>query len=149
MSAWRVGRDSNPGLFLSQPSGQFRSFVDRVTKWIPGDVIVLYGASIVLLRSQTPDPNPSVVLLIAGAAAAFVFVLLGAWSTGAGLNWRRLFVDAVLAAVAFLIWSASIPDSGWWAWEAVSDNPGWLAVIAAALGVAFGLFAEGVSRRIP
>ena len=93
------------------------------------------------LSTQSPDPNPSSLWLIIAAVLGFVLVLLGAQRTRKKLV-PRDFLLAVMAVVAFGIWSLAIPDSGWHDWHVVSDNPGWVALIAGVGGLVFGAFAD-------
>jgi hypothetical protein len=51
-------------------------------------------------------------------------------------------VLALMAVVAFAIWSLAIPDSGWYDWNSVASNPGWVALIAGVGGLVFGAIAD-------
>lgn len=140
VSAWSVGRRSGAAS-LAGASNDIKAFVDRVVQWIPGDVIAVYTVGITTLRTQDPDPNPSPLWLIIAAGMAFILVLLAAWRTRHKLRFRDL-VLAIVAVIAFGIWSLAIPDSGWYDWSKVADNPGWVALIAAVAGVLFGAVAD-------
>jgi hypothetical protein len=47
-----------------------------------------------------------------------------------------------------LIWSMTVPFSGWRHWTLVADNQEGVAICAAIAGILFGLFAEGATRRV-
>jgi hypothetical protein len=138
VSAWSIGRASGSPSLSSAPSG-IQPFVDRVVQWIPADVIAIYTVGITTLKTQDPDPNPSPLWLVIAAALAFILVVLAARRTRHTIT-RRDFMLAFLAVVAFAIWSLAIPESGWYDWDAVQDNPGWVALAAAVGGVVFGAF---------
>jgi hypothetical protein len=118
-----------------------KAFIDRLVQWIPADVIAIYTVGITTLRTQSPDPNPSPLWLIIAAALAFVLVLLGAYQTRKSLGGRD-FLLALMAIIAFAIWSLAIPDSGWYDWSTVAHNPGWVALIAGVGGLVFGAVAD-------
>ena len=143
MSAWSLGRRSGAGA-LAGGANDLKSFVDRVVQWIPADVIAIYGLGITALKSQDPDPNPSVVWLVAAGVLAFLVTVLGARATR-GTVVKRDWVLAGLAVIAFAIWSLAVPDSGWYDVSWVRDNPGWLAIISAVAGLLFGLVADSLA----
>ena len=117
-----------------------KAFVDRVVQWIPADVIAIYTVGITTLRTEHPDPNPSVLWLVIAAVVGFALVLLAAQRTRKKVTGRD-FLLAVAAVLAFAIWSLAIPDSGWYHWHVVADHPGWVAIIAGAGGLVFGALA--------
>lgn len=121
----------------------FADFIGRAVKWIPGDVIVLYGALVTGLEGVNPSPNPSLLWLIVFWILTPVVAVGGAFATGESLRVGKL----VLAFLAFGIWSLGLPDSGWQAWEAVRDNPIQSAAAAAIAGLLFGQLAEGLARK--
>jgi hypothetical protein len=143
MSAWSVGRrGGTESLSSGAASGtDIKPFVDRIVQWIPADVIALYTVGITTLHTQTPDPNPSPLWLIIAGVVAFVLVLLAAQRTRGKVAGRD-FVLAVMAILAFAIWSLAIPGSGWHDWHIVENNPGWVALIAGLGGLVFGGIAD-------
>ena len=54
----------------------------------------------------------------------------------------------VLAATAFAIWSFVVPGSWWYSIELISKNQTIIPILAGLIGAAFGLFAEGLVRRV-
>lgn len=141
MSAFGIGRDKYSG--VRRGATDPGAYVGRVVRWIPGDVLVLYAASILWLNHD--GGKPSIILLLVYFVVSPVLVLLGAWSTRSVRQ-----SDAVRAAMsipAFGIWSLSIPGSGWQRWELVSKHGGGVAAFVAVAGVIFGLVATGVELR--
>lgn len=140
MSAWGVGASTSEVRLATPDAG---SYVGRVVRWIPGDVVALYGAAILWV---TPEPlAPSLALWWWFVAAAPVVTLAGAFATR---NLKKFdAVKAALAAVAFAIWSLSVPRSGWQQLGAIAANPGWVIAASALGGVIFGLVASGIERK--
>ena len=164
MSAWRVGAESAgtaplargrraerglpSGALEGEPTGGstgLQSFVDRVTKWIPGEVITLYVAGITLIAASQDVPEPEVWWLIVAAVLAGVITVTGAFAASGGVP-TKTWVAAGLAVVAFLIWSMTVPASGWQKIDFVRDNPGKVALIAGIAGLIFSQIAEGIEK---
>jgi hypothetical protein len=137
MSAWGVGRQGGTEGLAGGPN-DIKAFVDRVVQWIPADVVAIYTVGITTLRTQNPDPNPSLLWLGIAGVLSFALVLLAAQRTRKQVVKRDLLL-ALMAVVAFAIWSLAIPDSGWYRWSVVVDNPGWVALIAGLGGLLFGV----------
>jgi hypothetical protein len=149
MSAWQLGaepRDSSIGKVGtgSTEEANVKVYVDRITKWIPGDVLALYVAGVTILASRG-EAGLDVGWLVVAAIATPGLVLLGAWSTGEVA--RRDFVKAGLGLMAFIVWSLTVPSSGWQHVTFIAADPGLVTVIAALAGLVFGLIAEGSVRR--
>jgi hypothetical protein len=117
--------------------------VGRMVRWIPGDIVVLFAAAINWVSAE-PE-KPSMKLLILFIAATPIIVVLAAFASRAVARFD--FVKAALAAIAFTIWSLSVPRSGWHELELVAQNPGWVTLVSALGGLAFALFASGIERR--
>src|SRR5262249_44084839 len=111
MSAWGIGRAG--GMSTLSTTGGMSIYVDRVVKWIPADVIGIYTVGITTLRTQKPDPNPSVFWLSMAAALTIALVLMGAYKTNRALK-RKDFARGFIAVISYGIWSLAIPDSGWY-----------------------------------
>jgi hypothetical protein len=121
--------------------------IDRLTKWIPGDVLALYVAGVTALAAAQ-GARPSVALLLCFAVVALLWVPASAVPPHGGVP-KRTWIPAGLAAVAFCLWTLSVPFSGWQRWSLVSDNQATVAIAAALLGIFFGFFADGVTKRYP
>src|SRR5262245_30767275 len=107
MSAWSVGAiPVRAYLMGDKPATEI---VGRMVRWIPGDIVVLFAAAISWVSAE--PAKPSMGLLILFIAATPVVVILGAFASRAVAGFD--FVKAVLAAIAFTIWSLSVPRSGW------------------------------------
>lgn len=140
----RVASEEEPGAGLL-------TYVGRVLTWIPADVVALFGAVTMALVDE-PKDAAGPWLIVGGAILSALFVVGGAWSRrGSGasssawftgkLRWRTM-----LAPVAFLIWSPTVPGSGWTNLAIVAENPGWTVVACAAAGALFALFVSGLER---
>jgi hypothetical protein len=142
MSAWRIGAGTEDVADARETGGTLKHYIDKITVWIPGDVLVIYVAGVTALLTQSNEPN--VVWLVVMAVITLVYVPVAAWIARkqiTGAVWGR----ALLAVVAFLIWSFTVPESGWHELEAVAKNPGWVALIATLAGLFFGLLAERIA----
>ena len=142
MSAWRIGAGTGDVADAREADNSLKRYIDKITVWIPGDVVVIYVAGVSALFTQSIEPN--VVWVVVMAVVTLVYVPFAAWVTRkqiTGAVWGR----ALLAVVAFLIWSLTVPGSGWQELEAVAKNPGWVALIATLVGLFFGLFAERIA----
>lgn len=128
------------------PSRVFDSFIDKITKWIPGDVLALYVAGVTVLSQ--PAGDPSLVFLIVMAVVTALVGILSAFAAGVPIG-KATSTRIALAVAAFLIWSLTVPSSGWQDLEPVRQNPGLVAVAAGIFGLLFGLLAEGISRKLP
>ena len=122
----------------------FQAVCDKLTKWIPGDALAIYLPGVTLLGASG---KPSALFLIVMILLTPLLTLGFAFSIGAPLG-RRVPISATLAAVAFAIWSLSVPMSGWQSLDVVANNTGAVAVGAAICGILFGYVAEGVVKRL-
>src|SRR5262249_6886827 len=153
-SAWQIGssppaprpRRRRTREQPTSPREGTQQFVDSLTKWIPGDALAIYITGVSALAAETHS-KPSVVFLVIVALLTPTLVLGGAWATGKPIK-SPTWVSAGLAALAFLIWSLTVPFSGWQRWALVANNQAAVAICAAIAGILFGLFAEGATRRI-
>jgi hypothetical protein len=143
MSAWRIGSEQSRGpVFMA--GKDIKSYIDRITKWIPGDVLAIYAAGVTVLASGV-NAQPDIRWLLIMALATPVIVILSAWASGP-LQLGHL-AKAILALGAFAIWSITVPFSGWQRWDAIARDPGFTSIVAGLAGLVFGLIAEGVARR--
>src|SRR5947207_9700416 len=103
MSAWGIGR-RNGAVSLAGGSTGLKAYVDRVTEWIPADVVSLYVLGITALQTQHPNPNPNWALLVGGLVLAPVLVLIAAWKTRRKISLKDGAL-AALSSLAFAFWS--------------------------------------------
>src|ERR687892_2013707 len=132
MSAWRIGAGTDDVADAPEAGNTLKRSIDKITVWIPGDVVVIYVAGVTAILSQSTEPN--VLWLVVMAVVTLVYVPFAAWVARkqiTGAVWGR----ALLAVVAFLIWSLTVPANGWYELEAVATRSGWVALIAALAGV--------------
>ncbi len=127
------------------PADVFGSAIDLLTKWIPTETIAFYAPGIVVL-AEGGEP-PSVIWLILMALISPLFVLVGTFSTGSQIDMRKTAVSAALGLGAFLLWSLTIPGSGWYRWDTLADNQAVVPIAGALLATLYSGVAEGVQRR--
>jgi membrane associated rhomboid family serine protease len=107
------------------------------------DIVVLFAAAISWVSAE--PAHPSVVLLVVLVIATPTVVLLAVFAKQDFVAFD--FVKAALATLAFVIWSLSVPRSGWQQWHVVSEHPGWVAAASSLGGLMFGLLASGIERK--
>lgn len=139
------GAGKAPASVKEDGSGAINSAVDRITKWIPGDAIALYVAAVTAFAASA-GAKPSVPLLIVFVLVTAALVVLAEFATTGEIP-KRSLLAACLAAIAFGIWSLTVPFSGWQRVEWVHDHQAPVAVIAAILALFFGFVAEGITKR--
>jgi hypothetical protein len=122
-----------------------QTWVDKITKWIPGDALALYVAAVTAFGAKT-GAQPSWLLLICGVVLTGVLVPLSAFANKGGIS-SATVLPAILAAIAFAIWSLTVPFSGWQRWSLVHENQAAVAIVAAVIALLFGLLAEGLTKR--
>jgi hypothetical protein len=142
MSAWRIGAATDDVADARETGGNLKRYIDTITMWIPGDVLVIYATGVTVLYAR--GSQSSVVWLVVMALVTLFYVPIAAWVARkqiTGAVWGR----ALLAVVAFLIWTFTVPANGWLELQAVADEPLWVALIAAVAGLFFGLLAERIA----
>jgi hypothetical protein len=160
VSVWRIANDATAqaaqaptrrrrtrGSAPGQPgaSGATREAIETLTRWIPSEILVLYVPAVTALAESSDQP--SVALLIAMVIATPLFVLGARFATAEPIT-RAIWVAAGLAMLSFVIWSVTVPLSGWQRWDVIADNQDAVAIGAAVVGLLFGYFAEGLLRRV-
>jgi hypothetical protein len=146
-SAWRIGGGREAVSTLSSDGGLgavLTEYVDKVVKWIPGEIVAFYGAAIVIASSGSASDRGSRSLWIGALVATLILVLL------AGLKAKKRFrfdiaKRLLLGGIAFLVWSAAVPRSGWTSWNYFADNARSLAIGAALVGLVFAKAADMVA----
>ena len=125
--------------------GPIRTFINKSVKWIPGDILALYGAALAI-QSQQQDPlEPDVAMVIVFLIATPIVVLLG--GLGSDSSALRTGLTMVLSLVAFTIWSASLANNGWRAFEWFPS--GWQTIVYLGLaGLLFGLLADWIETKL-
>jgi hypothetical protein len=129
----------------NDPKAQFAALIDRLTRWIPGDTLAIYAPGVTALAAQK-DAQPSIGFLVVAIILTPLFVLGGWWASNTNFS-KGVMLKLVLGLVAFVIWSVSVPFSGWQRLDLVSDHQAATAIGAAILGILFGYAAEGAVRR--
>jgi len=119
---------------------------NRLTKWIPGETLTFYAAAVTAVSAKE-DAQPSIALLIVFAVVTLALVIGGEFAKTGDVQ-PNSWVPAGLSVLAFLIWSITIPSSGWQRWDLVQDNQALVTLMAALIAVIFCLFAEGIKKRL-
>jgi len=167
MGAWSLGRDAAqfegevPAAAravaknvdeVREAEKKLKDSAGKVLQWIPGEVIAFYGAITTIIvqnEAEAIGDTGSILLTVAGVLLAAGFVVLGAFANTSEKGWltKRVVLRSVLAAVAFAIWSLTVPSSGWNQIEWIKDHPAITAAIAGVLGLCFSMFATGADKH--
>jgi hypothetical protein len=167
MGAWSLGRDvakfdakaidgETPSLAtvaaVKEAESTVKDFAGKVLQWIPGEVIAFYGAITTIIVQNDKDSIGDLgTVLLTGAGVLFAagFVVLAAFSNTSKSGWltKQVKLRSALAAVAFAIWSLTIPSSGWNQINWIAENPAPTAAIAGFLGLVFSMFATGADKH--
>ena len=134
MSAWRIGAGKSriaptsaarvagkpAGGAVTKRAGQAFTLaglgLDALTRWLPAEVVALYAAIVAAMQPRQEDGKqivPEVRLWpwLLGIVATLLVVLFGAKAAD---NTDKLLWRLVLAGVAFVLWSATVPYSAWY-----------------------------------
>ncbi|HNI35543.1 MAG TPA: hypothetical protein PLV93_09090 [Microthrixaceae bacterium] len=149
MSALRIGREAaGPEYRLTAADEpEWKKFVDRLTKYIPGDAIVGYTAIITLFSSAdgVPDPQLSWALVfLLGVTPGLVIIGFLLAPNHGGLG--AIVPDVILGMIAFAVWSVTVPGNGWLDWTVVANNPKQVAGIGIVVGIFMPLVARLMGR---
>lgn len=130
----------------SDASKDTLKMIGKLLDWIPAEVVVLYGVALSLL-AQTGN-RTALILTIIGLPISALFVFGSAWATAKSKWWSKQTKGRMfLAPVAFVIWSLTVPGSGWDEIGWIKDNPEWTAAIALGLAAVFSIIALGLDNR--
>ncbi|HEX9978238.1 MAG TPA: hypothetical protein VGB41_06385 [Acidimicrobiia bacterium] len=149
MSAWGIGVDARRP--EARADKTLKDFFGHLTAWIPGDVLGFYAAALAAISTDKglSDATLLWIWIAAGLGLTPLLVVAGAWKQGndwpAKLGWK-----ALVAVVAFGVWSLVLPSSGWSAlFDGLRDNPGIAATITAGGGLMLTAFTMiiGLSPR--
>lgn len=146
MSMWRVGRwaaaaDGGFTVQVDDVLPGFRGVVDKVVKWVPGDILALYAAGVVAFDVAEPRSW----LLIAAVIAAPIFLRLGAFSVGGPWGGKEK-TAAFLSVPATALWIGSVPGNGWLTIGWIKDHQKPAAWVFLVLAGIFSLVADGLTR---
>jgi hypothetical protein len=143
MTAFGVGREAAVSdLGAAGSDKALLTFAGRVIHWIPADAIAFYTASITALVDD-PKEDPHWWLVALGGAVAVILVIIGRASKGlGGVKKWKLLVNIVLVVVAFVIWSPTVPNSGWQDINVVAEHPVRTVIICAAAGLIFAAISD-------
>jgi hypothetical protein len=155
MSAFRIGAgDRQP--FRTEADGQkslpqqLLAAVGALVKWLPGEVVAGYAATVVMMQPDQPETGPakppdvSWAPWIVALVATPVFVLLGALYAN---NMKKLVARIILSLPAFVLWSASVPHSAWDNVDGFKNNHAVFLFVLLLVTSAFTTIAELVTRE--
>jgi hypothetical protein len=145
VAVWQTGARFASDSSVAKLDATPRDIIGRIVDWIPGDVIILYAAAITAL-SADDNYKPSAWSLVIGGAGAFVWSLASSFAT-AGTITKLAAKAALFAGIATLLWAATVPGSGWQAFDWYADNTKFGLVVVAALAGLLGLVADGLVKR--
>lgn len=168
MSAWGIGAVTAArtegrgrlagGAEVPPPKIPPVASVDTLVSWIPGEVIAAYAAIVLALQPEkgsASEPPPVEITsgwwIVVAVVFAVILTWLGGWTKVTKLTGearKELVARVVLAGAAFAIWSLVIPGSAWYSLDLISDNQTLIPILAGIVGASFGLFAEGLVRRL-
>ena len=123
MSAIRMGTGaSSAALSDNTTANPVLEFLGRWVKWIPAEVIAIYGLTISQMQpapgAASQAPVVSVPLFWITLAATPIVVLVAGYLAKSS----RLLVRMVFSIVAFAIWSSTVPHSAWQEFDLFSKN---------------------------
>jgi hypothetical protein len=119
MSLLGIATRNNEVEIRQQPpalGAQVLASLGAFIKWIPGEVVAGYAAAVALDQPKQPPNGPPLppvisedIWTLALLACPILLILLSL----ATKNYEAMVRRAVLAPLAFVLWSASVPH-GWW-----------------------------------
>jgi len=128
----------------SEPKQGFFGKVQVLTKWIPTEILAIYVPGIALLAGPQQDNNPSLGFTLFVLVFVPIFVVIGAYVTDR--LGTRTIVACLLAIVAFVLWSLTVPLNGWLAIDWVADRYDvWVPIVAAVFALALAPVFEKIS----
>jgi hypothetical protein len=166
MSAWGIGATAatRRGIGVKRAGADSATVeppvpsIDTLITWIPGEVMAAYTAIVLALQPEAtasgesvPIASTSYIWLIAGGILAFVITWLGGWCKAdefEGAMLVELFVRALFATFAFVIWSFVVPGAYWYSWPQIADNQKIVPILVGLAGVVFALLAEKIVRIV-
>lgn len=153
MGAWQLGEDAarrqRGAVASDDPQNALLTIVGRVLKWVPADVVVMFGSGVAIYVAANDTPGWWLIPVF--AAVAPILVSLSAFSGRDPTKawWTKMVAFRTFAApLASLLWMFTVPNTPWTriGWVAKHDKPS--IIIAAVLGAIFSLLAEGLERGI-
>lgn len=123
MSAIRMGTGSGSVVLADDATpNPVLEFLGRWVKWIPAEVIAIYGATISQMQPEaaTPPAAPVVSMPLWFIALAFtpVIVAVAGFLTKA----NKVPLRVAFSIVAFVVWSSTVPHSAWEQFGLFTDN---------------------------
>ncbi|HEY4266880.1 MAG TPA: hypothetical protein VGM94_01690 [Galbitalea sp.] len=123
MSAIRMGTGSGSvALADNAPSNPVLEFFGRWVKWIPAEVIAIYGATISQMQpaagAASQTPVVSTPLWVIALVFTPVIVAVAGWLTKS----TKVPLRVAFSIVAFVVWSSTVPHSAWDQFDLFTKN---------------------------
>jgi hypothetical protein len=131
--------------YVSDPEKDRQNGLAVLIRWIPGEVVAVYGAAVALLADPA-DSRAAGNTWIAAFVFALVLGLLGArpWTIKGNQQTIAILVASlVFTAIAFVLWSFTIPGSAGYRWDYAADHSQ-ISVLAALAGLLLGGITEPI-----
>lgn len=131
--------------YVSDPEKDRENGLAVLIRWIPGEVVAVYGAAVALLADPAKS-DAAGFTWVAGLVFALVLALLGAqpWTLAHQRQKVAILVASLIfTAIAFVLWSFTIPGSAGYRWGYAADHSQ-IAVLAALLGLILGALTEPI-----
>ena len=153
MGAWQLGVDAarhQRGLLLNEPpQNPLVTIIGRVLKWVPADVVVMFGAAVAVYVADEAEPGVWLIPFFAGLAPVLVVLSAFAGRDKTKPWWTRLLAyRTVVAPFATLIWMYTVPETPWERIKWVADHDTEVIIIAAVTGAMFSLLAQALEDSI-
>ena len=123
---------------VPDPKGATKTFLDELIRWIPGESLAIFVA----LMGLTADSRVFIRVgaLVVAAVATPIWVRIHYLQSAKTRQAKRVWPKAqmVIATLAFVAWSTSVPKS---AWTEIGDfKSSWGTGIAVLVSFAIGTF---------
>ena len=143
MSAY--GQAEYTSQYVSDPTKDRDNGLSVLVRWIPGEVIAVYGAAVALLGDPVGSQAAGITWT-GGFFFALLLSLLGAQPWLLGGNKQKVAVlvaSLIFTAIAFVLWSFTIPGSAGYRWDYAADHSQ-ISVLAALAGLLLGGVTEPI-----
>ena len=131
--------------YVSDPNKDRQNGLAVLIRWIPGEVVAVYGAAVALL-GDPPDSTAAGTTWVGGFVFALVLALLGAkpWTIAGNTQTAAILIASlVFTAIAFVLWSFTIPGSAGYRWD-YAETHTQVSVLAALCGLLLGGLSEPI-----
>lgn len=135
--------------YISEPVKDRQNGLGILVRWIPGEVVAIYGAAVGLLHDPVGSKAAGITWVV-GLGLALLLAFMGSkpWTvSGNKEKTALLLASLVFTAIAFVLWSFTIPSSAGYRWSYAADHTA-ISALAALAGLGLGAISEGVLEWI-